>query len=326
MTSDDSGVNGLLLVDKPGLAFPALDAPMPGPRAFPTSHDVVQQVRRAAKERRIGHTGTLDPMASGLLILCLGRATRLVEYYQGHAKRYLAEVTLGYATDTYDALGAITATMPVPALDDERIERAIASLRGPQLQTPPVYSALKQGGESIHYKARRGEDVKVEPRAVDFYEITVLAFDAPNRLTLAIHCSAGAYIRSLAYDLGRELGTLGTLTGLRRTAAGPFNVDEAHTLDAISAAAATEGLDALLLPPGARLDLPIVSAPDDVVARLGYGQIVAAADLHLLQPAPDAEVAQVRAADDRLLGIIRRITPPAATAAPAGWRAEKWFA
>ncbi len=326
MTSDDSGVNGLLLVDKPGLAFPALDTSMPGPRSFPTSHDVVQQVRRAAKERRIGHTGTLDPMASGLLVLCLGRATRLVEYYQGHAKRYLAEVTLGYATDTYDALGAPTATMPVPALDDERIERAIASLRGPQLQTPPVYSALKQGGESIHYKARRGEDVKVEPRAVDFHEITVLAFTAPNRLTLAIHCSAGAYIRSLAYDLGHALGTVATLTGLRRTAAGPFAVAEAHTLDAISAAAADGVLANLLLPPGARLDLPIFSAADDVVARLGHGQVVSAHELLALQPSAGAEVAQVRAADDRLLGIIRRITPPAATAAPAGWRAEKWFA
>lgn len=351
MSSDDPGVNGLLLVDKPGLAFhalvppPALDAPAGNAKAFPTSHDVVQQVRRLSKQQRIGHTGTLDPMAGGLLVLCLGWATRLVEYYQGHPKSYRAEVTLGYATDTWDVLGVETERLPVPALTVQAIEQALAPFRGPLLQTPPVYSALKQGGESLHYKARRGEMVTVQPRTVEFHELTLIDFTPPDRFTLDIRCSAGAYVRSLAYDLGRALGTAGTLTGLRRTAAGPFAVAEAHTLDKIVVAAEAGNLPALLLPPGARLDLPTFTADAAVIARLGYGQIVQAAELHALPPgnpvaaaqqsptatintviAGEHAIAQVRIADGVLLGIVRRMPQPTSSAAPAGWRAEKWFA
>ncbi len=337
-------MNGLLLVDKPGLPFPAPRQPAGVAQPYPTSHDIVQQVRRLSGERRIGHTGTLDPMASGLLVLCLGRTTRLVEYYQGHAKRYRAEITLGYATDTYDALGAVTDTQPVPALDAHAVEEALEPMRGPLLQMPPIYSALKQGGESIHYKARRGEDVVVEPRAVTFHALELADFSAPDRFTLDIHCSAGAYIRSLAHDLGRALGTVATLSGLRRTAAGPFSVDEAHTPEALAACANDGGLEQLLLPPGARLDLPTYTADPSVLARLGFGQVVEGDALQ--QSAPPAgfavdhqlpvatlsridsspEVAQVRGADGALVGIVRRVDPSNSAAASGGWRADKWFA
>jgi tRNA pseudouridine55 synthase len=323
-------MNGLLLVDKPGLASPAPEITPDDARAYPTSHDVVQQVRRASHQRRIGHTGTLDPMASGLLVLCLGRATRLVEYYQGHPKRYRAEITLGYATDTYDALGTITQRLPVPALSTESIEQALAPMRGEVMQTPPVYAALKQGGESIHYKARRGEEVTVKARAVTFHALTLIAFNAPDRIVLDIHCSAGAYIRSLAVDLGHALGTAATLTSLRRTAAGPFGVDEAHTPAQIAAAAAAGTLPNLLLSPGARLDLPVYTALDDVIRRLGHGQVVQADELRAAAP-PDSEaalpsIAQVRSADGLLLGIIRHSAQSTSAAGSTGWRAEKWFA
>ncbi len=343
MTSDEPDVNGLLLVDKPGLDFPTLEAlPRPDVRSYATSHDVVQQVRRLSRQRRIGHTGTLDPMASGLLVLCLGRTTRLVEYYQGHSKRYRAEITLGYATDTYDALGVMTEQQPVPAVTIATLEQALATLRAATQQMPPIYSALKQGGESIHYKARRGEEVAVEPRTVQFHEITLVQFAPPSRVTLEVHCSAGAYMRSLAYDLGRALGTVATLTGLRRIAAGPFTVAEAHTPAEIAAAAKADRLADLLLPTGDRLDLPTYTAAASVIARLGFGQVVARDELMLASspttlaaaeqsPDPTArssatpQLAQLRSAEGLLLGIVRAAdsTDPSTS---RGWRAEKWFA
>ncbi len=350
MTGDDTGLNGILLIDKPGLvthgptAAPPAASTQADARSLLTSHDVVQQVRRAGRQRRIGHTGTLDPMASGLLVLCLGWATRLVEYYQGHAKGYRAEITLGFATDTYDVLGEVTERLPVPRLAENEIEEALAGLRGSVMQTPPVYSALKQGGESIHYKARRGEDVTVAPRAVEFHEISLIEFARPDRIVIDIRCSAGAYIRSLAVDLGRLLGTAATLTALRRTAAGPFGIAEAITLDQVVAAGNDGGLAHLLLPPGARLDLPAFTADEDVLARLGHGQAVRAAELRevaLTVPAAAVEgvapsraaqagdvsghTAQIRGAANELLGILRSVTIASNASGSTGWRADKWF-
>jgi tRNA pseudouridine55 synthase len=315
-------ITGLLLVDKPGLTEQRQDAPSSA--GLPTSHDVVQRVRRWSRQRRIGHTGTLDPMASGLLVLCLGWATRLVEYYQGHDKHYRAEVTLGYATDTYDALGEVTERASVPVLNIARIEAALELFRGTVAQKPPVYSALKQGGESLHYKARRGEEVVVPERAATFHAVDLLAFTAPDRLLLNVHCSAGAYIRSLAHDLGRALGTCGTLTALRRIAAGPFAVGQAHSLATIEAAATEGRLTELLLPSGTGLDLPTVTGDADVAQRLGFGQI------EPLESGPhsveDSELAQYIDANGTLLGIVRLVHPQGPDGAPAFWKAEKWFA
>lgn len=320
------GLHGLLVVDKPGLAAGAEPPPPGAPRAerLPTSHDVVQMVRRWSRERRIGHTGTLDPLASGVLVLCLGHATRLVEYYQGHNKQYYAGVRLGSATDTYDVLGQVTDTRPVPPLDRAQVETVLHKFLGSVLQSPPVYSALKQGGESVHRKARRGETVILQPRPVTFYQLDLLAFHAPNHLCLRLVCSAGAYVRSLAHDLGQALGTLGHLTLLRREAAGPFSLGDAHSLAAIEWAAQQNRLHELLLPPGHGLDLPRLVVPPDEARRLGFGQKVILATGAEQTTAGGAILAQALDEEGRFLGIVRSLGD--AENAGTVWKAEKWLA
>lgn len=306
----DPDLNGLLVVDKPGL-----DETPPAARLL-TSHDVVQRVRRWSGQRRIGHTGTLDPFASGVLVLCLGQATRLVEYYQGHAKHYDAQVRLGIATDTYDATGAVTAAETPPQLDAATLEAALATLRGEQMQTPPAYSALKQDGEALYAKARRGEAVIVTPRPVTVYALTLTAWLPPDTLRLHVHCSAGTYVRSLAYDLGRGLGTQAHLARLRRTAAGGFEVSVAHSLEAVEQAAAAGHFSDLLLPVGTGLDLPTLTVDATAALRLGQGQMVELAQTHLAGPV----LAQDNAG--RCLGIVRAV----GVERDGLWKADKWLA
>jgi tRNA pseudouridine55 synthase len=280
-------------------------------------------VRRLSDQRRIGHTGTLDPLASGVLVLCLGLATRLVEYYQGEEKQYAAEILLGCATDTYDVEGAVTARAPVPPLTPGAIEAALGGFRGEVLQTPPAFSAIKQEGEALYARARRGEAVTVEPRPVTFYRLDLLDFQPPDRLQLAITCSAGAYVRSLAHDLGQALGTLGTLSGLRREAAGHFTLADAHTLAAIEAAAQEGTLDRLLVPPGTGLPLRAVQLPPALLRRLGQGQRVPiGADICPLPAQGGPPLAQARDQGGALAGIIRCLDAAAAKHSAAGLPAD----
>jgi tRNA pseudouridine55 synthase len=322
-------LHGLLVVDKPGRAqgAPGSDpqstsARTAGTQRLPTSHDVVQMVRRWSHQRRIGHTGTLDPMASGVLVLCLGNATRLVEYYQNDYKQYYAEIVLGAATDTYDAEGQVVATMPVPPLNAQNIIAVLHQFRGTVLQSPPVYSALKQGGESVHRKARRGEDVVLRPRPVTFERLDLLHFETPGRIALRVRCSAGAYIRSLAHDIGQALGTLGYLSVLRREAVGRFSLDQAHTLATIEQAAHTGRWSELLLPMGYGLAMPAISLDDTSIQRFGFGQRV---QLPVEVAGHEAKTELVQALDQagRLVGILRNLGP----AQNGGniWKAEKWF-
>lgn len=213
---------GLLNIDKPsGL----------------TSHDVVQQLRRLTRLRRIGHTGTLDPLATGVLVLCLGRATRLVEYIQHQPKLYQATLRLGQSTSTYDAEGEIVAEDTRP-IQRAALEAALPAFRGHLQQIPPMYSAIKIGGEKLYQKARRGEDIERPARAVSIFRLHLDAFDYPYA-TLTVRCSAGTYIRSLAQDLGQALGVGAHLTALRRLAVGEnFTVENAVTLEAFAADAA----------------------------------------------------------------------------------------
>lgn len=335
--------NGLLIVDKPGRAF-SLDGPRAAQqddareeRDFPTSHDVVSRVRRWSKQRRIGHTGTLDPMASGVLVLCLGSATRLVEYYQGHAKQYYAEIQLGSATDTYDAFGQITRRAPIPPLSAAQIEAALERFRGDILQRPPLFSALKKGGESLHRKARRGEQVDVEPRPVTFHQLDLLQYEPDGRIALRVLCSAGGYIRSLAHDLGEALGSVAHLSVLRREAAGPFTLEDAYTLPQIEEAARVGQLAQLLLPLGERLEIPRIALDAETVTRLGHGQrvVLDAAT----QRAVHSVVAQAEADADpqralaqgidphgTFAGIMRYIGPAHSSESGTIWKAEKWFA
>lgn len=335
MTVFNSQLNGLLVVDKPGRrlwhdwqgAVDAAAARLPDrdDPYLPTSHDVVSRVRRWSGQRRIGHTGTLDPMASGVLVLCLGNATRLVEYHQGETKKYYAEVQLGRATDSYDIEGNLTATGPVPRLNAAEIDRRLDQFRGAVWQVPPAYAAIKQGGEALYAKARRGERVTVEARRVVFHELVLLDFPAPDQILLRIRCSAGAYIRSLAHDLGMALGTHALLAGLRREAVGSFTLADAHSMAAIQAAAQAGRVSTLLLPPGDGLPLPAVTFPCETLRRLGYGQTVSIA---VEDAAGEAEFVQVRNADGHLIGIARRLSPAADTedSPPAWlWKAEKWL-
>ncbi len=335
MPAREVQLDGLLVVDKPGhsglepieresavdLTSPPVDAPTSSRPYLLSSHDVVARVRRWSGQRRIGHTGTLDPMASGLLLLCLGSATRLVEYYQHQRKGYLAEIVLGAATDTDDAAGTVVERLPVPALDGATIDAALDTLRGTVQQRAPAYSAIKQGGETLYARARRGEAVDAPTRTVTFYAIDLVAFDAPDRLTVRVACTAGAYIRSLARDLGLALGTVAHLGMLRREAIGSFTLEQAHTLEAIEAQCATGDLADWLLPPGAGLPLPAHTLNQDELRRMGFGQIVL-----LAGDACDGESMLAAAYDEQgqFAGIIRRLDA-AQDGESWAWKAEKWL-
>jgi tRNA pseudouridine55 synthase len=258
-------------------------------------------------------------------VLCLGLATRLVEYYQGEDKRYYAEVVLGFATDTFDTEGTVTATAPIPPLTPEEVEEALSDFHGAIMQVPPAFSAIKQEGQALYARARRGETVTVEARPVTFHRIELLELRLPDRLLLSIDCSAGAYIRSLAHDLGRRLGTLGTLAVLRRESVGTFTLRDAATLAQVEHAAASGCVADLLRPLGDGLPLAQAVLDQDLRRRFGHGQHV------LLPPAlcpPDAVLVQVRDKAGALAGIIRCLDTPGspsdATAAKL-WKAEKWL-
>lgn len=329
MAEQESPYHGLLIIDKPGRPLDPTSAPAATPTAaqpaLPTSHDVVQKVRRWSQQRRIGHTGTLDPLASGVLVLCLGNATRLVEYYQGHNKQYYAEIVLGATTDTYDALGAVTSTAAVPALNLQQIDDVLRQFRGDVLQSPPAYSALKQGGESAHYKARRGETVVLEPRPVTFYQIELLDWRAPDRLCLRVVCSAGAYIRSLAYDIGQALGPGAYLDGLRREAAGAFTLAQAHPLTTVEAAAQQGTFADLLLPLGYGLELPTIGLTTALAQRFSFGQKVVLDRAPALAARANAQLACAVDEAGRFVGLLCCLGPAAGSAHGYVWKAEKWF-
>lgn len=208
-----SNVSGVLVVDKPvGLS----------------SHDVVQIIRNGTKIRRAGHTGTLDPRASGVLVVLLGPAVRLSEYVSASEKRYQAVIELGITTDTYDLEGQITRRSPVDISYDE-FEQALQGFVGEFKQKPPAYSAIKVKGEKAYELARRGEEVELEPRLIQVHELELLDWDPPEAV-IDIQCSSGTYVRSLAHDLGEKLGCGATLTGLRRTKNGRFGLRDAVSL------------------------------------------------------------------------------------------------
>lgn len=208
-------LHGVLIVDKP---------------AGLTSHDVVGRVRRLTRERRVGHAGTLDPAATGVLPVLVGDATKVVEFLSDSDKGYLAEITLGVETDSYDIDGVVTSSWAGDLPDRVTIEAAAVAFRGPIQQLPPMHSAIRINGERLYEAARRGETVQRERRAVTIHRLTIVDWTAPV-LTVAIDCSKGTYIRSLAHDIGQQLGTGAFLSNLVRTWTGPFGIEEAWTLD-----------------------------------------------------------------------------------------------
>ncbi len=208
------GLDGVLVVDKP---------------QGPTSFDVVRDVRNALKTRKVGHTGTLDPMATGVLAICLGDATRIAQYLTDGDKAYEAVIRFGAETDTLDAEGQVTAEFPLPVLSREVLEAALAKFRGPILQTPPMYSAIKIGGKRLYELARAGEEVERAAREITVFELELRDFSA-SEVRLFVKASKGFFVRSLAQDLGRALGSGAHLTALRRVASGPFVLSQAISL------------------------------------------------------------------------------------------------
>ncbi len=229
-----------------------------------TSHDVVDTVRKRVGQRRVGHAGTLDPLATGVLVVCVGYATRLVEYMVGHDKEYRVTVRLGVETDTYDAEGTVIAERPVPSLSQEDIEQVLARFRGEIEQVPPKFSAIRRQGKRLYELARAGEEVDAPSRRVAIHALVLERWTPPD-LTLRVTCSAGTYIRSLAHDIGRALGTGGQVIALRRLRSGPFRVEDAVPLERLVHA---DDWRAYLLPPDAgladwpRLDLSPAQAED----------------------------------------------------------------
>lgn len=276
----DTDLSGLLVLDKPeGL----------------TSHSAVQRVRRALGVKRAGHAGTLDPLATGVLLVAVGRATRLLEYLVLQDKAYRAEIRLGVRTETLDREGDVLETLPVPDPDGDALEQALAHFRGPQRQTAPVFSAIKRGGQRLYQKARRGEAVEAPVRDVTIHRLDLVAWSPPD-LTVDVVCSKGTYVRALARDLGEALGSAGTLWQLRRTRSGGFGLDQALTLaqvqeDPLAAAAA-------LLPPEAMVaDLPRVTVDAEAAAALARGMAVPRAE------GSEEGTCAVFAADGALRGI-----------------------
>jgi tRNA pseudouridine55 synthase len=205
---------GLLVIDKP---------------TGPTSHDIVNIVRRGTQIRKVGHTGTLDPYASGVLLILLGSVTRLAEYLLEVDKEYLATIRFGSATSTYDAAGRVTATRPF-TFREETLEAKLATFVGERLQVPPVYSAIKVGGRKAYELARRGEHVEMAPRKVNIYDLSLLRWESPNAV-VRVRCSRGTYIRSIAHDVGQAMGSHAHLVSLRRIRLGPFSVERATPLE-----------------------------------------------------------------------------------------------
>lgn len=199
-----------------------------------TSFDVVKYIRNRIPIRKVGHAGTLDPLAEGLLILCCGRATRTVSEIQASPKTYLADITLGSSTPSYDAATEADATADWEQVSRQDVEETLeAQFRGTIMQVPPTHSALKRNGQRMYELARKGVAFKPDPRPVTIHDTELLAW-SPPLITLKIRCGKGFYVRSLAHDLGRALGTLAHLSGLKRTATGPFSLDLAWRPDEFS--------------------------------------------------------------------------------------------
>ena len=253
-------MDGILNVDKP---------------AGWTSFDVVNFIRSRSRVRRVGHAGTLDPAATGVLPVLLGRATRLTEYLVDATKTYVARIELGVETDTYDAVGEVVARQDASSVTLSDVERAIAPFRGEFEQVPPAYSAIKRQGVPLYKLARKGEQVEVEPRRVRVDQLDIKSYAAPY-LELEIDCSKGFYVRSLAHDIGARLGVGGTLTGLVRTRVGSFRLEDAVGLEALtSEIGAGTWQERLYAPDEVILNWQAAIVGESNEQRIGRGQSVA---------------------------------------------------
>lgn len=275
-------VSGVLVVDKePGW----------------TSHDVVARVRRITGERRVGHAGTLDPAATGVLVVCVGTATRIVEYLGEMIKSYRATIRFGVETDTWDAEGQVVSTTDPRSLSRAALDALLRRFVGEIDQMPPMFSALKRNGTPLYQLARQGKSVERTPRRITIYRLTLLRWASPD-LELEVECSKGTYIRALAHDLGQVTGAGAHLAALRRTATGHFTLDQALTLDELAADKAWR--QALVSPAEALRHMDSVVLADEAVVELSFGRAIALP----LDAAPTSLVSAVDRSGD-LVAILR---------------------
>jgi len=265
-----NAISGVLVVDKPvGL----------------TSHDVVQVVRKGTNIRRAGHTGTLDPRASGVLVVLIGPAVRLSEYVSASDKRYQAILRLGSTTDTYDSEGKVTSSRPVDNITEEQFEAALEKFVGKIEQVPPPYSAVKVKGRKAYEMARQGEEVDLSPRIITVYSLELLEW-APPEAVIDVYCSSGTYVRSLAYDLGELLGCGAHLVGLRRTKSGRFTLRDAVPLRKLKDAFEDGNWYQYLIPAAEALsDWPAVELSEEEIDAIRHGHRI---------PAPPESPTQAR--------------------------------
>lgn len=251
-------LNGIMLIDKP---------------CDWTSHDVVGKLRGILHERRIGHSGTLDPMATGLLVVFVGRATRAVEFAEADSKEYIAGLRLGISTDTQDITGnTLKSSNSLPSKAE--LEQALSAFKGEISQIPPMYSAIKVGGRKLYELARRGESVERKPRRVTIDKLDIIGENESDYI-LDVVCSKGTYIRTLCNDIGDTLGCGGCMSSLRRVKAGAFSIEKAHTIDEIQAAADNGGLDEIIIPVDRLFSAyPELTVRDTAEKKLRNGNVI----------------------------------------------------
>jgi tRNA pseudouridine55 synthase len=275
----------------------------------PTSFTVVRQIRgalaraagRKARDVKVGHGGTLDPMASGVLPICVGEATKLAPFLLDADKEYEATVRFGAETDTLDAEGEIVATAPVTGLEAAAVEAALAAFRGSIEQVPPMFSALKRAGRPLYSYARAGESVERAPRQVAVYALTLVAFEPPDQARLRIRCSKGTYVRVLGADLGRALGTRAHLTALRRLGSGPFRLEAALALDEVLRRIESGQALPFVSLSDALAHLPAVRVTEVLANTLRRGQPLAWA---ALPDAPSGGSIRVLGSDGALVAVV----------------------
>ena len=283
--------HGYLVIDKP---------------AGWTSHEVVGKVRRILGERRVGHAGTLDPAAVGVLPIAVGLATRTVEYLSGASKAYIADVSFGVTTDSADIDGIVTSFRDPDHLEESDVVAALQSFKGDLLQVPPAYSAIRVDGERLYERARRGESVELEARPITVYDILLDAWEPPTA-RIWVDCSKGGYIRSLARDIGERVGTGAYLSNLVRVRTGPFTLSDAVTISELEASVAAEQWEMIAFHPDTVLqDWQAVVLDADAATDWRHGKPVAlegaAGDLRLYDGAGDwIGVGQGTASGDHIL-------------------------
>ncbi len=295
-------MDGLIVVDKP---------------LGPTSHDVVARVRRILGGVKAGHCGTLDPGASGVLLVAVGRAARLFPFLSGHDKAYAGSIRFGFATDTYDAAGRPASPESNMMPSEEALRKAMLRFEGPIRQVPPVYSALKQDGQPLYKLARENREIRVAPREVTVRRFSLVSW-GPPLAKFEVECSAGTYVRSLAHDLGQELGCGAHLASLRRTASGPFSLADALTLEDIEGLARSGPPDRFLMPMKDLLpELPALTLRPEGVERVRHGNRILPEHVHEVLDGTPADV-RSEGAVIRLLGEDRSLMALARLSAEGG--------